>query len=141
MGDKVIPSCDGEELPVCTDDGMVPSVGMDFEFTEKPKDGECDGITYSRNSKFVDVKLVKKHLWECISEDVADVKAANKTKTASSFQGLMDRTVQRLPKVETENLSTAVCFICALHLCNEKDLELAPEPTKPLEDFAVVGST
>ena len=28
--------------------------------------------------------------------------------------------VNAMPKDECENLSAAVCFICALHLCNEK---------------------
>jgi len=137
--DKVIPSCDKEDFAPGADDAMAAG-GMDYEFADQPAVTAEGGITYSRNSKFVDVKLVKKHLWDCISEDIADTKASAAAKnTASSFQGLIDRTLQRLPKAETENLSTAVCFICALHLCNEKDLELMTDASDPLGDFAVVG--
>jgi len=92
-------------------------------------------------SKFVDVKRVKKHLWDCISDDLADARAMRRqsSDTEISFQGLVDRTVKRLPKGEVENLSPAVCFICALHLCNEKTLELVPNASEPLGDFKVMG--
>mmetsp|Transcript_123898 Transcript_123898/g.246613 ORF Transcript_123898/g.246613 Transcript_123898/m.246613 type:complete len:814 (-) Transcript_123898:98-2539(-) len=92
-------------------------------------------------SKFVDVKRVKKHLWDCISDDLADARAMRRQSTDAeiSFQGLVDRTVKRLPRGEVENLSPAVCFICALHLCNEKTLELMPNESEPLGDFKVVG--
>jgi len=88
---------------------------------------------------------VKKHLWDCINEEIEDAKMAIKPDSkppkahTTSFQELVSRTVSRMPKGETENLSVAVCFICALHLCNEKGLELAPEKSRPLGDFGVVG--
>jgi len=102
------------------------------------------GITdagQSSSSKFVDVKRLKKHLWDCISDDLADARAMRRqsSDTEISFQGLVDRTVNRLPRGEVENLSPAVCFICALHLCNEKTLELMPNASEPLGDFKVVG--
>lgn len=37
------------------------------------------------------------------------------------------------------DVSTKVCFICALHLCNEKNLELKTDPANPLGDFAIVA--
>eukprot|EP00418_Pyrodinium_bahamense_P062655 CAMPEP_0179090420 /NCGR_PEP_ID=MMETSP0796-20121207/41251_1 /TAXON_ID=73915 /ORGANISM="Pyrodinium bahamense, Strain pbaha01" /LENGTH=768 /DNA_ID=CAMNT_0020787991 /DNA_START=60 /DNA_END=2366 /DNA_ORIENTATION=+ len=148
--DTVVPGLDQGECPDLPEVGGEDAFaggedaafmpGIDFDLVDQPATVGSTDIGYSRNSKFVDVKLVKKHLWDCISEDIAEAKAAAKPrKAASSFQGLVDRTVQRLPKSETENLSVAVCFICALHLCNEKGLELAPEPSAPLGDFAVVG--
>merc|ERR1712176_833297 len=89
--------------------------------------------------KFVDVKLVKKHLWDCISEDIEDAKTYGEDKKLkSSFQELVRRTVRRMPKAECENLSVAVCFICALHLCNEKGIELKIDEERTLGDFAVV---
>jgi len=110
--------------------------GLDFDLADRPQTVGSTDIGYSRNSKFVDVKLVKKHLWDCINEDIEQAKP---NKATSSFQGLVDRTVQKMPKTETENLSVAVCFICALHLCNEKGLELATDKSRPLGDFNVVG--
>lgn len=116
---------------------FVPGAG-DFDLVDQPKTVGSTDISYSRNSKFVDVKLVKKHLLDCINDDLADAKANNQ-QAAMSFQGLVNRTVRRMPKGETENLSVAVCFICALHLCNEKGLELKVDEQKFLGDFNMVG--
>lgn len=137
--DKVVPGCDGDVGE--GDDDYAPEV--DFDLVDQPNTVGNTEIGYSRNSKFVDVKLVKKHLWDCISEDISAAQSENQGKNRvvanQSFQDLVRRTVRRMPKGETENLSVAVCFICALHLCNEKNLELAPEPTRLGGDFAIVG--
>jgi hypothetical protein len=145
--DRVLPGCDspgGDMGEVPVDEGYTVPGGFDFELAEQPNMVGSTEIGYSRNSKFVDVKLVKKHLWDCMSEDIEDAKAASKADSKklvnTSFQDLVSRTVGRLPKGETENLSVAVCFICALHLCNEKGLELQTDKKRPLGDFDVVGN-
>lgn len=142
--DKVVPDSQGAdvgsdfptEMPD-HDDMRAFGHSMDFDLVEQPKTVGAIEIGYSRNSKFVDVKLVKKHLWDCISQDIEGARTRSQSKSESSFQNLVHRTVERLPKAETENLSTAVCFICALHLCNEKGLELVPQTCQG--DFNVVG--
>ncbi|CAE8649230.1 unnamed protein product, partial [Polarella glacialis] len=59
--DKVVPGCDGEDFGHVEDDnGYMPD--LDFDLTDKPETAVGIDIGYSRNSKFVDVKLVKKHL-------------------------------------------------------------------------------
>ncbi|CAJ1359213.1 unnamed protein product [Effrenium voratum] len=131
--DKVLPGGDGDELGEDTAGDFM--AGLDFELAEKPTSAENVDIGYSRNSKFVDVKLVKKHLWGCLEKDLG--KAESKI-ASRSFQSLVSRTVSAMPKGECENLSAAVCFICALHLCNEKNLELQVDPANPFGDFAVV---
>lgn len=144
--DRVLPGCDspgGDIGEVAVDEGYQMPGGFDFELAEQPNMVGSTEIGYSRNSKFVDVKLVKKHLWDCMSDDIEDAKMAGKADgkklVNTSFQDLVSRTVGRLPKGETENLSVAVCFICALHLCNEKGLELQVDKKRPLGDFDVVG--
>jgi hypothetical protein len=137
--DNVVPGCDGDELG---EDGTFLPDGLDFELAEAPETAESIDIGYSRNSKFVDVKLVKKHLWSCIESDLEGL-SSKKTKERQvandSFQNIVTRTIAKMPKGECENLSVAVCFICALHLCNEKDLELEVNSEKPMGDFAVVA--
>jgi len=140
--DKVVPGCDGDDHDM-GEDGFVAD-GLDFELAEAPTTAENIDIGYSRNSKFVDVKLVKKHLWNCIEQDISGLEEQKgKTKDRQianeSFQDLVKRTVSKMPKGECENLSAAVCFICALHLCNEKNLELQTDPERPLGDFAIVA--
>jgi hypothetical protein len=131
--DTVIPEC--EDLPDGDDFGLSEGLGLDF--VDKPSVVGSTDIGYSRNSKFVDVKLVKKHLWDCISEDLVSAKADNKELMETSFQGLISRMLDRLPRSECENLSIQVCFICALHLCNEKGIEI--KTGEPLLDFSVTG--
>jgi len=137
--DKVLPGAD-EDLGGLgeMDDfaGSFMANGLDFELAEKPTSAENVDIGYSRNSKFVDVKLVKKHLWGCLEKDLN-----KKTKEGEkhSFQDLVSRTISAMAKGECENLSAAVCFICALHLCNEKNLELKTDPANPLGDFTIVA--
>lgn len=134
--DNVVPGCDGDE------DGAFLPDGLDFELAEAPETAESIDIGYSRNSKFVDVKLVKKHLWSCIEQDIEGLSSKkNKERQVAneSFQNIVTRTISKMPKGECENLSVAVCFICALHLCNEKDLELKIDSEKPMGDFAVVA--
>jgi len=140
--DKVVQGCDGDDHDM-GEDGFVAD-GLDFELAEAPTTAENIDIGYSRNSKFVDVKLVKKHLWNCIEQDISGLEEQKgKTKDRQianeSFQDLVKRTVSKMPKGECENLSAAVCFICALHLCNEKNLELKTDPERPLGDFAIVA--
>jgi len=145
--DNVVPGCgndggadvDGYDNDAGFEAGFEP--GADFGLVDAPVKVGDTQISYSRNSKFVDVKLVKKLLWDCISEDVGDAKAAGAQQAESSFQGLVNRTCKKMPKSEMENLSIQVCFICALHLCNEKGLELQTDPSKPLLDFKVIGQT
>lgn len=57
---------------------------------------------------------------------------------ATSFQELIDRTVSSLPASECENLSPQVCFICGLHLCNEKGLEIR-QGADPKGDFTLLA--
>jgi len=132
--DTVIPECD--DLP---DDDFGMSSGLDLDFVDKPATCGSTDIGFSRNSKFVDVKLVKKHLWDLISEELVSAKSDSKELMETSFQGLVSRTLDRLPRSECENLSIQVCFICALHLCNEKGIEIVTDKDKPLLDFAITG--
>merc|ERR1719215_1328386 len=130
-GDLDFPMSYGDDF--ATDD-LGPS--LDLDLVDQPKTVDGSGIGYSRNAKFVDVKLVKKHFWSCINEDIVAAKAEN-SEMASSFQELVSRTVQKMPVTECDNLSVQVCFICALHLCNEKNLEI--EAGGHLGDFEMIA--
>eukprot|EP00929_Paragymnodinium_shiwhaense_P017778 TRINITY_DN12751_c0_g1_i1.p1 TRINITY_DN12751_c0_g1~~TRINITY_DN12751_c0_g1_i1.p1 ORF type:complete len:769 (+),score=268.08 TRINITY_DN12751_c0_g1_i1:109-2415(+) len=141
--DNVIPGCGEQDFAANLDglDGdLAGDMGdLDFAIVEQQNTVSDAGISYSRNSKFVDVKLVKKNLWENINDDITGLKHNGKEQTESSFQQLIKRTMRKMPRSECENLSAQVCFICALHLCNEKGLELKTDPENFLGDFQVVG--
>jgi len=127
---------------------MMPGPDLDMAAHEplevvahEPPAVETLDALCSPSAKFIDVRLVKRHLWDCISEDDAQARAAlpRPARAASSFQGLVERTAERMPEATAENLSVAVCFICALQLCNERGLELEADESRPLGDFSVVG--
>merc|ERR1712137_407597 len=141
-GDKVVTGCKEEDLPdLDTEDLSVPMdtgfvAPVDFELVDEPATVDSISIGRATNSKFVNVKLVKKHLWDLISEDIKEAEVEGK-RSRSVYQALLHRLMDRIPEIETENLGVAVCFICILHLCNEKNLEL--DPGAALEEFAVLG--
>merc|ERR1719487_1144760 len=86
MGDDgAMPShldADPQDLFLRPEDDVVNALGADgvdvgglsygfagagFDLCERPQTVDNVDIGYSRNSKYVNVKLVKKHLWDCIS--------------------------------------------------------------------------
>merc|ERR1740124_216733 len=84
-GDLDFPMSYGDDFANNDD---LPS--LDLDLVDEPATVDGSGIGYSRNAKFVDVKLVKKHLWSCLSEDMEEAKA-NDSEMASGFQELIDR--------------------------------------------------
>lgn len=119
-------------------DTQFDDFGQDFDvdLADQPTIVGQDHIGYSRNAKFVDVKLVKRLMWNCLSADIDTAQESN-TEMACGFQDLVTRTMDAMPTAESENLSAQVCFICALHLCNEKNLEI--EAGGHLGDFELVA--
>jgi len=108
------------------EDDFGRALNLDIDLADRPETCGATEIGYSRNSKFVDVKLVKKHLWDCINDDIASAKTADQS-LSTSFKELSFRAADRMSKGNTENLSVAVSFICALHLCNEFNIEMDAE--------------
>jgi len=134
-GDDAYAGVDGDCAFEENDDDFGRALNLDIDLADRPQTCGSTDIGFSRNSKFVDVKLVKKHLWDVISEEISAAKAADQS-LCSSFKDLSFRVADRMPKGETENLSVAVSFICALHLCNEKNIEMDSEGCN-LGDFNV----
>ena len=143
-GDRMVRGCDQDDLHVdgsadCFGLGTSLETDLTCGLADQPTKVGSTDITYTRNSKYVDIKLLKKHLWDSISEEITDAKFEGKRVKSFSFQDLVQRTVRRMPMTEVENVSVQVCFICTLHLCNEKGLELVTDPGGPLGNFAVTA--
>jgi len=138
--DKVVPDCEQEDFSGGFDEDAGFGDNLDFDLADRPATVGSTDIGYSRNSKFVDVKLVKKILLDLIQEDIANAKRTEMKEVIMGFQELVQRLVARMPKSEIDNLSVQVCFICALHLCNEYGLELQTPEDDLLGDFTVWGS-
>jgi condensin complex subunit 2 len=122
---------------------------------DRPDIAQKIDIGYAKFSKQVDVKALKTGLWSTLSTQFDESKdksvsasqandvivAAGKADEANSFSSTLKNlsTNSTLPKATAENISVPYCFICLLHLANEKELEFAPveAPTNGVPGLAV----
>lgn len=99
-------------------------------------------INYAKVAKKVDVKALKSTIWTDLCEPPSPTKEKEKAKKDPTFEGsrtfesLLSSVEHRAGK-EVGEVSVALCFICMLHLCNEKGLALAQEG---IEDLSISSS-
>lgn len=103
-------------------------------------------IGYARRAKTVDIKALKEDVWTLLQEapdqggedaadDAAPAKKAGRGGASASaasgkevsFQYVLSKLHEKVPAAKLEEVSFAYCFICLLHLANEKTLELIGE--------------
>ncbi|NXG55452.1 CND2 protein, partial [Hemiprocne comata] len=102
-------------------------------------------IQYAKTAKKMDMKRLKKNMWELLTEGqkkqmVAEVNAEEKEDTSvvadeKVFSNITNQLLHRLPSVMANNLSVPLAFACLLHLANERNLKL--ESTEDLSDVLV----
>jgi condensin complex subunit 2 len=124
------------------DDGMglpvVPTAGASsgFELIDEPERLEALSIGYAKVAKLVDVKKLKHSLWNQLCEDPEEAgKPASRTSIApktqmpssKSFQEVLQTLPPQLPAKQRSDISVPYCFICLLHLANEKGLSIESE--------------
>ena len=90
-----------------------------------PQRVEKIDIGYAKRAKQVDIKGLKEDVWALLQEEA---QGSAKGKTAAprevSFQQVLSRLHERMHADKLEEVSFAYCFICLLHLANEKSLEV-----------------
>eukprot|EP01130_Rhizamoeba_saxonica_P001062 TRINITY_DN10935_c0_g1_i1.p1 TRINITY_DN10935_c0_g1~~TRINITY_DN10935_c0_g1_i1.p1 ORF type:complete len:633 (+),score=171.15 TRINITY_DN10935_c0_g1_i1:225-1901(+) len=81
---------------------------------EQPIKSEFDRkISFARQAKHVDVKSLKNNIWE-------EVKNINQ----GEFQDILSNLPEHITGTTLSDISVPYCFICLLHLANEKELVL-----------------
>jgi condensin complex subunit 2 len=92
-------------------------------------------INYARAAKKVDVQVLKESIWNTIDAD-ASCKAGKTKQSAAqeqspkTFQSVMSGVSSHVPLAKKEmmkDVSVPFCFICLLHLANEKNLVLTDD--------------
>ena len=79
-------------------------------------------IGYAKKAKTVDIKALKEDVWTLLQEEG---KKKGKKGGEISFQDVLNGLHKKMPdKSKLEEVSFAYCFICLLHLGNEKTLEI-----------------
>jgi condensin complex subunit 2 len=119
---------------------VAPELGQQVGFLEEPRRPEQITINYVKTAKFIDVKALKSNLWSKLQQveplasvpppapqqspggvhDVDDESAKN----ARDFQEALDEIPKSTSAQDMANISIPFCFICLLHLANEKELSL-----------------
>jgi condensin complex subunit 2 len=91
-------------------------------------------LNYTKRAKRVDVKKLKDTLWKDIQQQQQEDK-----KEDVSFKKVLKDTTTELKHTNNEDITISYYFICLLHLCNEKEMELEEKEGKDLK-LVVVSS-
>ena len=137
----------GEETPDFGDDwadgsGQEPSTAAEplgaadaagaFDLVAQPTRVEKIEIGYAKVAKQVDISGLKTSLWDLLSDGSSSGDLATRHMDgAVSFQQVVARLPEKIPKQKLPDISIAYNFICLLHLANEKGLEITGQ-----DDFA-----
>lgn len=134
----------GDDAPFGFETGELVAYDDMDGLVEPPEAISVPQIDYARTPGYVDVKMVKETMHGSITQLMTEPrrKSAGGTEQprALPFQDLFGQVQKALPPSEQEGLTVAIAFICALHLCNEHDVELerVQESDVPLGDFRLV---
>ncbi|KAG1474743.1 hypothetical protein G6F56_000173 [Rhizopus delemar] len=86
-------------------------------------------VNYARTAKRVDVKKLKHNLWKALVPEEEQVKGKFK------FIDILNNLKRMYPPKEMKDISVPYCFICLLHLANEKNLVLTNDEND--DDFVL----
>jgi hypothetical protein len=102
-------------------------IGADMPEFEENKDQRMDTFVkidndyekkFGRLYKTFDVRFVKSKIWESLS-NLTKVKP-HEDSDIIEFKDIMDTVSHSLSRDVISNISTPTCFVCLLHLSNEK---------------------
>ena len=101
---------------------------MAMEMVEAPVQAPNLRIAYAKTAKRVDVKKLKSSLWHHLSSSSASssLDGGKGKGVEKSFQQTINELPQSIPPKELSDVSVPYCFICLLHLANEKGFEILP---------------
>lgn len=109
----------------------------------QPKKTKPLYVNYARTAKRVDVKRLKENLWASL-EKQKDAETSAITELVEGTQRFTD-VLRRLRKRYSEktfkDISVPFCFICLLHLANERNLTIARSGEAEDPDDFVLGDT
>jgi len=93
------------------------------QLVAQPKKVNKLQINYARTAKRVDVKKLKDNIWKTLS----DGSPRDRMTAEHDFTGVIKDLKKAYPETKLKDISVAFCFICLLHLANEKKLVIEPE--------------
>ncbi|KAI9327095.1 condensin complex subunit 2/barren [Obelidium mucronatum] len=98
---------------------------------DAPKKIKANFIHFAKTQKKVDIKKLKENLWSNLidltgDDDEDDEKPTphNPSQTDTTFKNVVHGLSNRYSSDKMSDISVAFCFICLLHLANEKNLSV-----------------
>ncbi|WJX73821.1 hypothetical protein P8452_57558 [Trifolium repens] len=127
--------CDGEY------DGAHSDMDDSSTLISQPRQINKIEVQYDKTSKQVDVQALKFTLWNCIQEIQESVQLPLQgEKEMASFKHILANFPSECNAVATvTDISPHLCFICLLHLANEKELSIQSCPN--LDDLHIYMPT
>ncbi|KAG1375949.1 hypothetical protein G6F60_006608 [Rhizopus arrhizus] len=146
---------DGQSLPVDMTDNNEPTLLSTMDdsgyYQDNYDDIETSGIygdtlitghqlkrtrplyvNYARTAKRVDVKKLKDNLWKALTKD-------EQVNGIQKFTDIVSNLKKMYPPKVMKDISVPFCFICLLHLANERDLVIKGSKGDEDEDDFVMG--
>lgn len=109
------------------EDTNVPFESLQFTQSQSHQEEDNNkGLNYTKRAKRVDVKKLKDTLWQDIQQQ-----QQQHDKEDVSFKKVLQDT--ELKHTNNEDITISYYFICLLHLCNEKEMELEEKEGKDLK--------
>ncbi|KAG8703105.1 hypothetical protein FRC08_003077 [Ceratobasidium sp. 394] len=153
---------DGDDLPGFDDSGM-PQEGMASNMEEEDLIAATQGtlkrvrpehINYTKRAKRVDVRMLKENIWKGLgivvphtAEESEETPASVEPESeptdpaeAREFTTVISGLRSQYPKEKLDEISTSFCFICLLHLANERGLKIQVGETDDANPWAGKGN-
>ncbi|TFY72916.1 hypothetical protein EVG20_g107 [Dentipellis fragilis] len=112
-----------------------------------------EAVNYTKRAKRVDVRKLKENIWKGLEivvpepkeeEDEDDMETDDPNATDPSearvFSNVISGLERSYPEDKLSEISTSFCFICLLHLANERGLKLESGSPDKIEEDTVVGN-
>ncbi|THH28569.1 hypothetical protein EUX98_g5607 [Antrodiella citrinella] len=129
---------DGDGAPSAIDSGEQDLLAATQGKTRRVRP---EYVNYAKRAKRVDVRKLKENIWKGLDIVVAELKEnadedvdmdADDQETTNPEDGRVFNSVisglqKSYPRDKMEEISTSFCFICLLHLANEKGLKIEAE--------------
>ncbi|KAI2796175.1 hypothetical protein BLOT_015987 [Blomia tropicalis] len=110
---------------------------------------EALDVDYAKVSKKIDIKRIKRGMWEIIEQEStvtvpmvddsqsSPIPGPSSQSRTITFSKLRKSLPNKLGPNQSEGVNVAASFVALLHLCNEKGMELSAEDTS---DFKIHSS-
>lgn len=121
---------------------VEPAGDVKYEVVKGGKTRSKDTIHYERRVKRINVRLLKRNLWDVTRKHGVEREVSDKAKSegnAVTLSEVVRDTYERYEGREREDLSTSFFFICMLHIANEEGLRI--ESTKEMKDLVIRPDT